>query len=127
MEDVSLFLAKIVGIYMLVIALAILVNKDRYKKLAKKHEFSTIELHIMGTLGLVGGLLIVLTHNVWSGWPIIITIFGWLALVKGALTLILPEMIVKFSKDMGFENALALYGFAGLMFGAFFIYIGFFI
>lgn len=127
MEDISLFLAKLFGVYLLVMALAVLVNKDRYKDLIKKKAISTLEWHLMGMMGVLGGLLIVLNHNIWSGWPIVITLMGWIALVKGATALIMPNLFMKFTKDMGFENALSLFGFAGLMLGTFFIYIGFFV
>src|SRR6476646_9005433 len=41
---------------------------------------------------LLAGLAIVNTHNLWvSDWRVIITILGWLAIVRGALSLLFPN------------------------------------
>jgi hypothetical protein len=51
-------------------------------------------LFIAGLMGVTAGLAIILAHNVWSGGalPIIVTLFGWVSLIKGTLLLTLsPE------------------------------------
>jgi 1,4-dihydroxy-2-naphthoate octaprenyltransferase len=41
---------------------------------------------ILGMFALLAGLAIVNVHNLWvSDWRVIITILGWLAIVRGAL------------------------------------------
>ena len=47
---------------------------------------------ILGMFALLAGLAIVNTHNLWvSDWRVIITILGWLAVVRGALSLLFPN------------------------------------
>jgi hypothetical protein len=47
---------------------------------------------ILGMFALLAGLAIVNTHNLWvSDWRVIITILGWLAIVRGALSLLFPN------------------------------------
>jgi hypothetical protein len=47
---------------------------------------------ILGMLAFLAGLAIVNTHNLWvSDWRVIITILGWLAIVRGALSLLFPN------------------------------------
>jgi hypothetical protein len=49
---------------------------------------------IFGILALLAGLAIVNTHNLWmSDWRVIITIIGWLAIIRGALSLLFPAKI----------------------------------
>jgi hypothetical protein len=44
-----------------------------------------------GMLSLSFGSLIVAFHNVWSGLPIVLTIFGWLQVAKGLVSLTVPQ------------------------------------
>ena len=47
---------------------------------------------ILGMFALLAGLAIVNAHNLWvSDWRAIITILGWLAIVRGALSLLFPN------------------------------------
>ena len=47
---------------------------------------------ILGMFALLAGLAIVNLHNLWvSDWRVIITILGWLAIVRGALSLSFPN------------------------------------
>lgn len=59
-----------------------------------------------GLAALTIGLVIVSAHNVWvQSWEVIITIFGWLAVVEGILLLLLPEemsrIVAKWLKGKG--------------------------
>jgi hypothetical protein len=54
-----------------------------------------------GYLSLFLGLTSVLLHNVWVlNWHVLITIFGWLALVKGIIVIAWPEI----SKNTKYET-----------------------
>ena len=41
------------------------------------------------------GLIIVAFHNVWSGWPLVITVLGYALLLKGTLQLLFPKLAQK--------------------------------
>jgi hypothetical protein len=45
----------------------------------------------MALLGVITGSLLVAFHNVWSGIPIVLTIFGWAQLLKGTAYLLFPS------------------------------------
>jgi hypothetical protein len=65
-------------------------------------------IFIAGFLALLGGLAIVNTHNLWvAGWPIIITIFGWLAVIGGIIRIAFPGVTKSIGKAM-LGNALLL-------------------
>ena len=60
---------------------------------------NTAILYIGGILALLFGLLIVLFHNIWeASWTVIITIFGWIGIIKGIWLIIFPDLVRKFSK-----------------------------
>jgi uncharacterized membrane protein HdeD (DUF308 family) len=125
--EVSFFLARVLGVYLIIMALAVMVNKERYKAAYKELKRDTMEVHLMGMIILIFGLLIVSVHNIWTSWPILITVIGWGMLLKGMLALIAPNLLLKFGKDMGIPETINLYGFAGIIIGAFLTYVGFFI
>lgn len=47
---------------------------------------------VVGSLSLWFGSIIVAFHNVWSGWPTLLTVLGWAQVLKGALYLIFPQV-----------------------------------
>jgi hypothetical protein len=52
-------------------------------------------IFLAGLLALVGGLAIVLTHNVWTrDWRVIVTVIGWLALIGGVVRIVVPQLVV---------------------------------
>ncbi len=54
-----------------------------------------------GFLSLFLGLTSILLHNVWEpNWHVLITIFGWLALIKGIIVISWPEV----SKNTKYET-----------------------
>lgn len=94
----SLILAKILGIYFIVIGAAYFLNPDRFKgiygKIARDEGF----LLLGGIIATLLGATIISVHNEWSGgWPVIITVLGWWCLIKGGMLLVYSEGIRFFS------------------------------
>ena len=58
-------------------------------------------MYMGGFMALIAGVLLVTYHNEWvKSWEVIITIIGWLALVKGVALLAFPTMALKFYKPL---------------------------
>jgi hypothetical protein len=54
-----------------------------------------------GLMSLILGITSVLLHNIWElNWHVVITVFGWLALLKGIIVLAWPEI----SKNTRYET-----------------------
>ncbi len=48
-------------------------------------------VYLSGTLLFVAGLSIVRVHNRWTGgWPVLVTLMGWLAILGGLIRMIAP-------------------------------------
>jgi hypothetical protein len=86
-------------------------------------------MFIAGVIALLTGLAMVLGHNVWSGGalPVIVTLVGWLTLIKGLLILFLsPEAAVGFFLGgLHYEQLFYLYTAISLIFGVYLTYGGF--
>ncbi|MGV0811662.1 hypothetical protein ABQF34_06835 [Mycolicibacterium boenickei] len=68
-----------------------------------------------GYLSLFLGLTSVLLHNVWEmNWHVLITIFGWLALIKGVIVIAWPEV----SKNTKYETRIKTTRIALVVVGA---------
>jgi hypothetical protein len=95
----SIYLAKLIGPTLLVIGLGMLLNRDGYRATANEFLKSRALIYIAGLLALVPGIAIVLAHNLWVyDWRLIITLFGWLALIGGVLRILAPQQVVKIGK-----------------------------
>jgi hypothetical protein len=88
----SIFLAKLIGPILLIVGIAMLVNRKELDALAQELLRSRLLLSLLGLIDFSIGLSIVLTHNVWvADWRLIITLLGWLLMVRGAIRVLIPE------------------------------------
>ncbi len=115
----SNYLAEIWGISIVVVALALLIKDKHLKSLFAKIETEE-SLFCWGLVSFVIGLAMVLSHNIWiSGWQVIITILGWLSLLKGLALLFVPEYMKNWAKKLAvapfLPYALVILVFVGLI------------
>ena len=94
--DISLFLAKIFGPYLIAVgAAAILKRKELSVRISSIFD-NPILVYAMSALELIIGILLLLLHSVWVwGWPVIITIWAWLMIIESAVFLFLPSRLTK--------------------------------
>lgn len=88
----TVFLARLFGLYCLVMAAAMLLRRDALPATVTTMMADAPLVLTLGVFTLFAGLAMVLLHNIWSGGavPVVITLTGWLTLIKGALLLVLP-------------------------------------
>jgi hypothetical protein len=93
MSTRTLFLARLFGLYCLVIAAAMLAQPEAFVTIVHAFVADAPLVLITGVFTLFGGLALVLLHNYWSGGvlTVIITLIGWLTLVKAVVLVVLPS------------------------------------
>ena len=97
----SVFIARLIGPVMLVVGLAVLVNQRAFRELAEEFLASRALLFLSGLLIMPAGLAIVLTHNIWAAdGRVMITLFGWLNLIGGAVRLFAPAYVMQTGRAM---------------------------
>ena len=95
----SIFFAKLLGPYFIIVSAGILFNLKTYHKIIGDFCKNSAILYFSGILALLFGLLVVLFHNVWvTNWTVIITIFGWLGIIKGIWLILLPNTVAFVTK-----------------------------
>ncbi|MEX1382797.1 hypothetical protein [Lutibacter sp.] len=124
--EISILIAKIIGIVYVSFGIGLLANKAFYKETISNLFENSGYLIIGGFIAIVFGVFIIENHNIWeANWTVIISIIGWIALLKGILLLAFPTKL-DFLKSM-FSNDLFLKLLTPLVlvFGLIFLYLGF--
>lgn len=94
----SLLLARFIGPFIVLVAIAVLFNRKALLRIAEDFSKNPALIYISGLITFTAGLAIVLFHNIWAAdWRLIITLFGWITLIKGAWLVIFPGTIAKVS------------------------------
>ena len=94
--ELSVFLAKVLGLYLVIVVPAALLNRKHFPRLIKEFSDSLAMVVLSGVVALVLGLLLVVGHNVWTAdWRVIITVLGWLTLVKGVVRFAFPHKVAR--------------------------------
>ena len=89
----TVFLARLIGLYCLIMGIAMLSQPEAFATLVHSFVADAPLVLIAGVFTLFGGLALVLLHNFWSGsaLTVIITLAGWLTLIKAAMLVVLPS------------------------------------
>ncbi|HEX8932103.1 MAG TPA: hypothetical protein VF810_03035 [Patescibacteria group bacterium] len=124
--ELSLLLAKIIGLTFMLTSIALLVNRKNIDLLFRL--YSHLEaIFITGFLETVLGLILIVIHNLWLfDFRGLITAIGWILLLRGLGRLIYPErslrIIAKFKSLQKFFVYLLIVVF---LIGCYLTYTGF--
>jgi len=111
----SIFLAQILGPMFVVVGIALLSKPQRFRTMLQELIGSTILLYLAGFFGLLAGIALVLTHNVWAAdWRLIITLIGWVTLLRALISIFQPQWIVAAGAAIVKQPVI----FSGIFFGA---------
>lgn len=109
MENISIFLAKFWGWYLLIFFVILSFNPKRIRQIfedLKDQKF----LIISSFLAIIVGLLNVLIHNIWEpNWKLIITLLGWVSLFIGLSLFIFPQPTVSKLKEFNVKFVQLIY------------------
>lgn len=87
----AVVVARVIGPFMIVAGIGLLLNLKNYQTVIDNFMKHPALRYLGGMVALFMGLIILQFHNVWAcNWALIITIMGWLSLIKGAVLIIFP-------------------------------------
>lgn len=94
----SRYIARLMGPVLLTIgigmALGLLMEGHGYSSLLKEFIANRGLIFITGALALLAGVAIVNAHNLWvPDWRVIVTILGWLLILRGIMLLVFPVTV----------------------------------
>jgi hypothetical protein len=100
----------IIGIGMV---MGMLTEGDAYSSLLKEFIGSRALVFVTGVLALLAGVAVVNAHNHWvPDWRVIVTILGWLLIVRGVMNLVFPATVQTLGDRMIASHAGVLAGAA---------------
>jgi hypothetical protein len=122
------FLAKLMGLWIVLTVLGMVVNKGTTIAAIDALFSDPALMLITGIFTLVIGLAVVVGHNRWSGGalPVVVTLYGWAALLKGLLFICLPSSAeAGFYQAVHFQRFFYAYFVVALVLGVYLMYGGF--
>jgi hypothetical protein len=124
----TVFLAKFLGLFLIIESLSMLAQKAAMLELVTSLMQDRPLLFIVEILGVLGGLAMVLGHTVWSGGllPVIVTIIGWVALIRSVALLFIPhQAMLNLISAINLEQNYYLFAGISLLVGVYLTAAGF--
>jgi hypothetical protein len=87
----SKMIAGLIGPTLIAIAVALFLNLGSFPAIVEQVSRDPALIFVYGVILFVAGLAIVRAHNIWSGgWPVLVTVLGWLAVLGGLARMFFP-------------------------------------
>ncbi len=123
--ELSIFLAKLLGLYLLIIAGLWVIQKDQVDHALRDLLSSRGLLLFSGAVNIVAGLAIVIGHPVWEmNWQGLISLLGYVILLQGILRFGFADKVQRNAQmiaQKGFRSAIVVL----VVLGAYLTYCGF--
>jgi hypothetical protein len=117
----SKLIAGFIGPLLMAMGAAMLINRHLFPEMIGQLAHNYALIFLSGVLSLLAGIAIVRVHNVWSGgWPVIITVVGWLGIVGGVARMWFPQLAAPVAETIAANSTtLLIAGLVVLALGAF--------
>jgi hypothetical protein len=128
MSRSTVFLARLLGLFMLLMILPMLLNRGAMVETTVAFMHDPPALLIFGMIVLAVGLAMVLSHNRWRGGAltVVVTLLGWVLLIRGLVVLCLPrEMLMRFLERIEFAQHYYVFVAVPLILGLYLTIAGF--
>jgi len=126
MSSRTVFLGRLIGLVLILYALSMFAHKQATVEAVTSLLHDVPLMFFVGIAGLIAGIAMVLSHNVWSGGalPIIVTLAGWGTVIKCLLVLFLsPETESRlFLEGLRYEHLFYFYAAFAVLLGIYMVY-----
>lgn len=125
--ETPVFIARIFGLCYLIIGAGFVFNRRAFQQVMEDFCKNAALVFLGGMIALVIGVVIILTHNVWvANWTVMITVIGWLGLIKGIWMIVFPNSVSKFMQVYQKNESLPIiHSIVALVLGAVLTFFGF--
>jgi hypothetical protein len=122
----TLHLATAYGVGILVVAMSAITGPARLGAVIADFERSPALLFLGALLALVMGIALVMLHNLWTDPAAgLVSLLGWVILLKGIFVAAAPEGLMKFASAAASSPArVRVWGFIALILAALYLAVG---
>lgn len=119
-------LAQIMGLYLFLVGVAMILNPENFKLFIKDFQKNKSLIIYSSLISTILGLIIIRIHNVWiPGWPVLITLIGWVLLLKGLYRIFFLQRFVSTSKKMLTQESYKWFCWISIILGGYLSIMGF--
>jgi len=94
--QIAHYWAHVFGPFLCLLGLWMLLYRDNFLKIIASIKGSPASFYILGLLQLFIGLILVTQCNIWAmNRVILVTLLGWFLLLRGILSLFVPQVLIK--------------------------------
>ena len=122
--DISLVVAKVLGIYLIISGLFLIFRSRTVPHMLKDFFSHPAIVSLAGVILIFLSTLYLVENNIWDGtWRTLLTAFVWLILLKGLAYIFAPKMVERLvTKKM--LDTVSTYGVVAIVIGAYLSYLG---
>ncbi|MGC9598952.1 MAG: hypothetical protein ABSE18_01040 [Minisyncoccia bacterium] len=119
----TIVIAQILGIFFALVGISIVIRSKATAAAMEESVQNKGILWLWGFLAVLIGAVIVVLNNMWtSGLPLLVTIIGWMALIKGAFIFFFPDASVSLYRKFNKGGVLVFCGVVALILGLVLLY-----
>ena len=94
--ELTIYLSKVFGVALIVMGAATLARRRYFAPVLGAFVTERLLRAIVAFMEMLGALFLLFAHNVWSPLPAaLVTLLGWVALIKSIAYLLLPDKLSK--------------------------------
>lgn len=118
--DATRVIAELMGPGLLVLGIGVFLNRAAMAEWMAVLGRTQPVVFLAGIVFFVAGLAVVRSHDVWSGWPALVTVVGWLFVLGGLTRVLFPRLIADWAVAFARNTTLvALTGLGYVIVGGF--------
>lgn len=123
--DISIFLARVFGIYFIIMGFLLFVKSNYSLQIIRDFYQNPVLVFAIAWITCILGILVVVSHSIWElNWKILITLLGYLTLLKGIMHLYIPKVMAKINAHNKKNRHRLVYGALCLL-GFFLVFMSF--
>ena len=123
--DSTMILAQALGLILFIVGIGMLTRRKFVSEAIENAVQNPGTLFLMGIVALIIGALMVTTQAAWYGWQIVITLIGWVALLKGLLIILFPRSMATLYRKCAKPDIIVIWGMLVTIIGLFLVWAGF--